>query len=148
MNKLWKWFFVIGLMASFTLCTAGVKSAALWQGKIMRDYHGVTLDMKQADVQAKLGKPSQSSEGADEYKLEGEDMITVRYENGAVTAIQLLLFDSKKAPPFNEVVGDAQIEQNDSGRKMARKVLDSEKFWVSMSQNKDATMTTITIKKM
>ena len=148
MNKLWKWFFVIGLMTSFTLCTAGVKAAALWQGKVMREYRGVKLDMKQADVQAKLGKPSQGSEGADEYKLEGEDMMTVRYENGAVTAIQLLFFDQKKAPSFNEVIGDAKIEENDSGRKLARKVLDAEKFWVSMSQNKDATMTTITIKKM
>ena len=148
MNKLWKWFFVIVLMTSFTLCTVGVKAAALWQGKVMREYRGVKLDMKQADVQAKLGKPSQGSESADEYKLEGEDMMTVRYENGAVTAIQLLLFDAKKAPPFNEVIGDAKIEENDSGRKLARKVLDAEKFWVSMSQNKDATMTTITIKKM
>lgn len=148
MNKHWKWFFVIGLLASFTLGSASVKSAAGWQGKVMREYRGVVLDMKQADVQAKLGKPSQSSEGADEYKLEGEDMLTVRYENGGVTAIQLLLFDAKKAPPFSEVVGDAQVEQNDSGRKLARKVLTAEKFWVSMSQNKDATMTTITIKKM
>jgi hypothetical protein len=148
MNKLWKWSFVIGLIFGFTLCTAGVKSAALSQGKVMREYRGITLDMKQADVQTKLGKPSQSSASADEYKLEGEDMMTVRYENGVVTAIQLLLFDAKKAPPFNEVIGDAQIEENDSGRKLARKVLDTEKFWVSMSQNKDATMTTITIKKM
>lgn len=148
MNKLWKCFLVIGLMVSFTLCTAGVKSAVILQGKVMREYRGITLGMKQADVQAKLGKPSQSSESADEYKLEGEDMMTVRYENGDVTAIQLLLFDAKKAPPFNEVIGDAKIEENDSGRKLARKVLDAEKFWVSMSQNKDATMTTITIKKM
>lgn len=148
MNKLWKWFFVIGLMFGLTLCTAGVKSAVVWQGKVMRDYRGIALDMKQADVQAKLGKPSQSSESADEYKLEGEDMLTVRYENGVVTAIQLLFFDPKKVPPFNEVIGDAKIEENDSGRKLARKVLDAEKFWVSMSQSKDATMTTITIKKM
>ncbi len=148
MNKLWRRFFVSGLLISFALCTASVKSAAVWQGKVLREYRGVTLDMKQADVHAKLGKPSQGSESADEYKLEGEDMMTVRYENGAVTAIQLLLFDSKKAPPFNEVIGDAKIEENDSGRKLARKVLDAEKFWVSMSQNKDATMTTITIKKM
>lgn len=148
MNKFGRWFLVIGLMISFTLCFADVKSAALWQGKVMRDYRGVTLGMKQADVQAKLGKPNQTSESADEYKLEGEDMMTVRYENGAVTAIQLLLFDGKKAPPFNEVVGDAKIEENDSGRKLARKVLDAEHFWVSMSQSKDATMTTITIKKM
>lgn len=148
MNKLWKWLFVIGLTAGFALCTAGVKSAVVWQSKVMREYRGVVLDMKQADVQAKLGKPSQGGESADEFKLEGEDLLTVRYENGVVTAIQLLLFDAKKVPPFNEVVGDAKIEENDSGRKTARKVLDAEKFWVSMSQNKDATMTTITIKKM
>ena len=148
MNKLWKLLFVIGLTASFALCSESVKSAAVWQAKIMREYRGVTLDMKQADVQAKLGKPSQGSESTDEFKLEGEDLLTIRYENGVVTAIQLLLFDAKKVPPFNEVVGDATIEQSESGRKTARKVLDAEKFWVSMSQNKDATMTTITIKKM
>ena len=147
MNKHWKRFFVIGLLVGLALCTAGAQSA-VGQRKVLREYRGVTLDMKQADVHAKLGKPSQGSEGADEYKLEGEDLLTVRYENGAVTAIQLLFFDSKKAPPFTEVVGDAKIEENDSGRKMARKVVDTEKFWVSMSQSKDATMTTITIKKM
>jgi hypothetical protein len=120
----------------------------LAQHKVMNEVRGVQLGMKQADVQAKLGKPVSSSGEADEFKLEGEDLMTVRYENGTVVAIQLLILDPKNAPPFNQVVGDAEIEQQDSGRKIARKVLDAEKYWVSMSQSKDASMTNITIRKM
>lgn len=144
MTRLWKLASVAGLTTGLVLCAVTGKAVA--QGKVMTEYRGVQLGMKQADVRAKLGAPANSSESADEFKLTGEDLMTVRYEEGAVNAIQLMILDAKNAPPFNEVTGDAEIEQSESGRKTARKV--TGKLWVSMSQSKDASMTNITIKKM
>ncbi|MBI1761118.1 MAG: hypothetical protein HYR56_06740 [Acidobacteria bacterium] len=146
MNRIWKLASVAGLIAGLTLCAPDVVTAA--QGKVMTEYRGVQLGMKQADVRAKLGAPASSGEAADEFKLTGDDLMTVRYEDGSVTAIQVMILDVKNAPPFNEVVGDAAVEQLENGRRIARKVLDAQKFWVSMSQSKDASMTNITIKKM
>ncbi len=143
MNKLWKLASVAGLSAGLLFC-----AQAAAQGKVLIEYRGIQLGMKQADVRAKLGAPASSGEAADEFKLTGDDLMTVRYDEGAVTAIQLMFLEVKNAPPFNEVTGDAPIEQNESGRKTARKVLEAQKFWVSMSQSKDASMTNITIKKM
>jgi hypothetical protein len=142
MNKLRKFFVALGATAGLALCVAGA------QGKILREYRGVHLDMKQAEVHAKLGSPANGSESVDEFKLTGDDLMTVRYENGVVNAIQLMFLDAKNAPPFSEVIGDAKIEESESGRKTARKVMEAEKFWVSMSQSKDASMTTVTIKRM
>lgn len=144
MTRLWKLASVAGLTTGLMLCTVAGEAAV--QGKVMTEYRGVQLGMKQADVRAKLGAPANGSESADEFKLTGDDLMTVRYEEGAVTAIQMMFLDVKNAPPFNEVTGDAEIEQNESGRKTARKV--TGKLWVSMSQSKDASMTNITIKKM
>lgn len=146
MNRIWKFTSAASLITGLTLCAAG--SVCIAQGKVMTEYHGVQLGMKQADVRAKLGNPATGSEGADEYKLTGDDLMTVRYEAGVVNAIQLMFLDAKNAPPFNDVTGDAPIEQSESGRKTARKVIEAQKFWVSMSQSKDASMTNITIRKM
>jgi hypothetical protein len=146
MNRLWKLASTAGLIAGLTLCVAGPVVTA--QGKVMIEYRGVQLGLKQADVRAKLGPPASGSDAADEFKLTGDDLMTVRYTDGAVTAIQVMILDVKNAPPFNEVVGDAPIEQTENGRKIARKVIEAQKFWVSMSQSKDASMTNITIKKM
>jgi hypothetical protein len=148
MNNPWKRICICGLIGCALGAAVVVMSNAQTPGKVLREYRGVQLGMNKTDVRAKLGAPASSSEGADEYKLEGEDLMTVRYENDEVTAVQLLFLDAKHAPPFNEVTGDAPIEENESGRKIARKVLAAEKFWVAMSQNKDASMTNITIRKM
>jgi hypothetical protein len=146
MNRLCKLASTAGLIAGLTLCAANPVVTA--QGKVMIEYHGVQLGMKQADVRAKLGNPASGTDAADEFKLTGDDLMTVRYEAGSVTAIQLMILDVKNAPPFNEVVGDAPVEQTENGRKIARKVIEAQKFWVAMSQSKDASMTNITIKKM
>ena len=144
MTRLWKLASVAGLTTGLMLCTVAGRVPV--QGKVMTEYRGVQLGMKQADVRTKLGAPATSSESADEFKLTGDDLMTVRYEEGAVSVIQLMFLDVKNAPAFNEVTGDAEIEQNESGRKTARKV--TGKLWVSMSQSKDASMTNITIKRM
>lgn len=147
MKRLWKRAIVVVFMLS-ALSVLGLAFDTLTQTKIMTEIRGVQLGMKQADVQAKLGKPANKSDSADEFKLEGDDLLTVRYDNGVVNAIQWMILDAKNAPPFTQVVGDAEVEQQDSGRKLARKVVQDEKFWVAMSQSKDASMTTITIRKM
>jgi hypothetical protein len=73
--------------------------------------------------------------------------MTVHYDNGEVKAIQLAFLDPKNAPPWKDVVGDAQVNELPSGAKSARKVMDDQKFWVSMYQSKDGMTTRITISK-
>ncbi|MGH9845051.1 MAG: hypothetical protein ACREEM_40565, partial [Blastocatellia bacterium] len=67
--------------------------------------------------------------------------------NGQVKAIQLAFLDAKNAPVWKDVIGDAEINQMESGAKTARKVMEAEKFWVTMYQNKDATVTRVTISR-
>jgi hypothetical protein len=148
MNNFWKKTLVSSVLAGCVLAAPVAACGTPAQSKVLTEVRGVQLGMKQADVHAKLGQPASGSASADEYKLEGDDLMTVRYADGAVVAIQLLIFDAKNAPAFNQVVGDAEIEQQESGRKIARKVVEAEKYWVSMAQSKDGSMTNITIRKM
>lgn len=115
--------------------------------KVLREYKGVKLGLKREQVHAALGPPESSNEASEDFKLTGEDTMTVRYENGEVKAIQLAFQDAKNAPAWRDVVGDAEITELASGAKTARKVLSEEKFWVSIYQNKDATMIRITISR-
>ncbi|HZS08987.1 MAG TPA: hypothetical protein VFD58_29395 [Blastocatellia bacterium] len=131
----------IGGSSDVTLVTAQ-KSA-----KVMREFHGVKLGMKSEQVQAAVGKPETKSETSEEYKLTGDDTLTVHYDGGVVKAMLLYFVDAKNAPPWNEVVGNAEVKVNDNGAKVARVEVSEEKFWVSMYQNKSGTMTTITISR-
>jgi hypothetical protein len=116
-------------------------------GKCMREYHGVKLGMKTEDVHTAAGKPETTGENQEEYKIGGDDLMTVHYDSGVVKTIQLYFADVKHAPAFKDVVGDVEITQTDTGAKRARRDMTSEKFWVSMFQNKDASVTTVTISR-
>ena len=116
-------------------------------GKCMREYKGVKLGMKTDEVHAALGKPETTGESQEEYKIGGDDLMTVHYDGGSVKVIQLYFADAKHAPAFKDVVGDAEITQSDSGAKVARRDMTAEKFWVTMFQNKDASVTTVTISR-
>jgi predicted dienelactone hydrolase len=115
--------------------------------KVMHEFRGIKLGLKQAQVQAALGKPESASAEREEYKLGDEDSLTVHYDNGAVRAIQLYFSNPKNAPAWAEVVGDAEVVENANGAKHARVVVRAENFWVSMFQNKDRSVTTITISR-
>jgi hypothetical protein len=71
----------------------------------------------------------------------------VHYDNEEVKAIQLAFLDSKHAPPWNDVVGDAEVIETTNGAKSARKIMEAEKFWVSIYQTKDGAITRITISR-
>jgi hypothetical protein len=158
MKRLLKVAIAFVVVGSFALCAQGVKSA---QGstrttiqkatpqdvKAMREYKGVKLGMKREDVQKAMGKPENSSENSDDYKLTGDDTMTVHFEKDEVKAIQLAFLDAKNAPAWNDVVGDAEVNQTDSGAKHARKVVAAENFWVSIYQTKDGSITRITISR-
>jgi len=116
-------------------------------GKAMHEFKGVKLGMKRDDARAAAGKPETTSDDMDEFKLTGEDTMTVRYDNGEVKAIQLAFLDPKNAPAWKDVVGDAEINELANGAKTARKVMAEEKYWVSIYQSKDGTTTRITISK-
>jgi len=116
-------------------------------GKCMREYHGVKLGMKTDDVHTAAGKPETTGENQEEYKIGGDDLMTVHYDSGVVKSIQLYFADAKHAPAFKDVVGDVEITQTDTGARRARRDMTSEKFWVSMFQNKDASVTTVTISR-
>jgi hypothetical protein len=149
MTRLWKVTFALSLLI---LCAPGAIYAGLQQGegkgtKCMREFRGVKLGLKTDEVRAALGKPETSADSRDEYKLGGDDLMTVYYEGGLVKAIQLYFANSKNVPAWAEVVGNTEIKQNDNGSKHARLVVGEENFWVAMFQNKGATITTITISR-
>ena len=96
-------------------------------GKAMREFKGVKLSMKRDDARAAAGKPESSGDDSDEFKLTGDDTMTVRYDNGEVKAIQLAFLDPKNAPAWKDVVGDAEVKEMANGAKTARKMMESEK---------------------
>lgn len=115
--------------------------------KVMREYKGVRLGMKSEEVQAALGKPENKSEASEEYKLSGDDTLTVHYDSGLVKALMFYYSDAKNAPTWKDVVGDAEVKVNENGSKFAKVEVSAEKFWVLMYQNKTGTTTTITISR-
>jgi hypothetical protein len=117
------------------------------EAKIMREFHGIKLGLKTDAVHTALGKPESADASREEYKLSDEDMITVHYDNGAVRAIQMYFTSTKNVPPWKQVVGNAEIKENENGSKQARVTVNAEGFWVSMYQNKTGTVTTITISR-
>ena len=150
MNRLLKVAISLGLVGGFALCAQNISSAdagSSAQAKVMNEYKGVKLGMKREAVKAALGNPATTTDSSDEFKLAGDDTMTVHYENGEVRAIQLAFLDPKNAPNWRDVVGDAEVNEVSGGGKTARKTIDSEKFWVSIYQNKDKTTTRITISR-
>ncbi|MBS1807046.1 MAG: hypothetical protein JST84_02510 [Acidobacteria bacterium] len=120
----------------------------MWQtAKVLREFKGVKLGLKPEQVHAALGQPENNNDASEDYKLTGEDTMTVRYENGEVKAIQLAFMEAKNAPAWRDVVGDAEVVELANGAKTARKVLAEEKFWVAIYQNKEGTITRITISR-
>lgn len=117
------------------------------EGAVMHEYKGVRLGMSRDQVKEAMGKPSDSTDMSDDFKLTGEDMMTIHYENNLVKAIQIAFFDIKNVPEWKAVVGDAEVNQSDSGARHARKVMADENYWVSIWQNKDGSMTRITISR-
>ena len=150
MNRLLKTTIALGVVSGFALCAQSVNSAGVGRGtqaKVMSGYKGVKLGMKRDDVKAALGSPAGSSDTSDDFNLTGDDKMTVHYDNGEVKAIQLAFSDPKNAPPWKEVVGDAEVGEAPNGAKIARKIIEAEKFWVSIYQTKDGAVTRITISR-
>ncbi len=158
MKRLLKIALALGVATSFALCAQGVISVDAQnqpaaQGKstqtvkVLREFKGVKLGMKRDQVREAAGKPENSSDTSDEFKLTGDDTMIVHYESDAVRAIQLAFLDAKNAPAWNDVVGEAEVTQTDSGAKHARRVVQGENFWVSIYQSKDGATTRITISR-
>jgi hypothetical protein len=150
MNRLLKITIALGVVSGFALCAQSAKSAGAGytnQAKVMSEYKGVKLGMKRDAVKAVLGNPATSSDTSDDFKLTGEDTMTVHYDNEEVKAIQLAFLDPTHAPPWKDVVGDAEVTENTNGAKSARKIVEAEKFWVSIYQTKDGATTRITISR-
>ena len=116
-------------------------------GAIMSEYKGVKLGMKREDVRAIMGKTELEEKAKDRFIIKGDDRLTAHYDNDHVRAIQLYFVDVKNAPDWEEVVGDADVVQMESGAKRARREVAEGKFWVSMYQSKDGAVTTITISR-
>lgn len=158
MPRLWILSFVLmalGSIAFQTRSAAPISAqqpnsdiAALPQAaKVMREFHGVKLGLKTDAVHSAMGKPESASPDREEYKLNDDDTLTVHYDNGAVKAIQIRFTSAKNVPSWKDVVGNAEIQQNENGSKVARVVVSAENFWVSMYQSKDGAVTSITISR-
>ncbi|HYE73963.1 MAG TPA: hypothetical protein VEF04_11565 [Blastocatellia bacterium] len=115
---------------------------------VLRQYRGVKLNMTADEVKAAMGQPVRSNKDQEEYKLSGDDLMTVHYDTqGKVKTIQLYFSDASHAPGWKEVIGDAEIQQNASGSRFARVTVPAENFWVTMFQSQNGTVTTITISR-
>jgi hypothetical protein len=115
---------------------------------VLRELHGVKLNMLREDVKNLFRKPNQSTKQMDEYKLDGGDILTVHYgAKGLVRVIQLYSTDATRVPAWADVIGDAEVQERDNGSRFARKVINEEKFWVTMYQSKTGAVTTITISR-
>ncbi len=150
MNRLLKVTIALGVAISFALCARSVESATAGraaQNKVMREFKGVKLGLKRDAVRAAMGNPENSSDASEDFKLVGDDTMTVHYDNGEVRAIQLAFLDPKNAPAWKDVVGDAEVNELANGAKTARKTVEAEKFWVSIYQSKDGSTTRITISR-
>jgi hypothetical protein len=150
MNQMLKVSATLGLaggiaLSAHTLISAGARCTT--QAKVMSEYKSVKLGMKRDAVKTALGNPEASTDASDDFKLNGDDTMTVHYENGEVKAIQLSFFNPERAPAWNDVVGDAEVKELPNGAKTARKTLETEKFWVSIYQTKDRSNTRITISR-
>jgi hypothetical protein len=150
MNRLLKTTIALGVVSGFALCAQSVNSAGvgyMTQAKVMSEFKGVKLGMNRDAVKSAAGNPASSSDTSDEFNLTGDDKMTVHYDNGEVRAIQLAFSDPKNAPPWKEVVGDAEVSETPNGAKTARKIMEAEKFWVSIYQTKDGATMRITISR-
>ena len=150
MNRLLQTTIALGVVSGFALCAQSVNSAGvgcMTQAKVMSEYKGVKLGMNRDAVKTAAGNPASSSDTSDEFNLTGDDKMTVHYDNGEVRAIQLAFSDPKNAPLWKEVVGDAEVSETPNGAKTARKIMEAEKFWVSIYQTKDGATTRITISR-
>ena len=151
MNRLLKVTLALGVIGGVVFSVQSVEAFQPKQAKdkVLREFHGVKLGMKREAVQAAMAaKPENSTDDSEDYNLTGEDTMTVRYENGEVKAIQLAFRDPKNAPAWNDVVGDAEVNELANGAKTARKTLDQDKFWVSIYKSQDGTTIRITISRI
>ena len=162
MNRLSNLIFAFGMITTLILWSpfciqrmgaAGMPSESVSQDpasqkiKVMHEYKGISLGMKRTQVREIMGKPENPNDNSEDYKLGGEDLMTVHYDNDVVRAIQLAFYDPKNAPAWKDVVGDAEVNETESGAKHARKVVSGENFWVSIYQSKDGQTTRITISR-
>src|SRR5262249_22439139 len=150
MNRLLQIAIALGVVSGFALCAQSVISAGvgyMTQAKGMSEYKGVKLGLKRDAGKTATGKPARLPQPSRDFNLAGDDKMTVHYENGEVKAIQLAFSDPKNAPPWKEVVGDAEVSETSTGAKTARKIMEAEKFWVSIYQTKDGATTRITISR-
>lgn len=152
MNRLLKIIFALSVIGCFAFSAQSFGAPQPHQNKsdkVLREFRGIKLGMKREAVQTAMGaKPENSTDDSEDYKLTGDDTMTVRYDNGEVKAIQLAFSDAKNAPAWNDVVGDAEVNELANGAKTARKTIESEKFWVSIYQNQEGTIVRITISRI
>jgi hypothetical protein len=147
MNRLLHVALTIGVVSIVVLAAPRLAAAIALQARVMSEYRGVRLGLAKDAVRAAMGEPQNVTDTSEDFKLTGDDTMTVHYDNGQVKAIQLAFLDAKNAPAWKDVVGDAEINEMANGAKSARKMMDAEKFWVTMYQNKEATVTRVTISR-
>jgi hypothetical protein len=115
---------------------------------MLREYRGVKLGINRDAVKAAMGKTARSATDWDEFKLGGDDLMTVRYDDkDAVKTIQLYFTNPDRAPKWTEVVGNAEIQEKPTGSKYARAVNNEENFWVTMFQSNTGAVTTVTLSR-
>lgn len=147
MKNSWRLVIAFAVLGCFTWCAQSVRSMETQETRVMREFRGVRLGLKPEEVRAALGNPASKADNREEFSFDGDNQITIHYDNGQVKAIQIYFADATKAPSWAEVTGDAEIEEMANGAKSARKVVSEENFWVTMYRSKDGTIARITISR-
>ena len=115
--------------------------------KVMSEFHGVRLGFTMEQVKAALGTPAMKADNREDFAFDGDNQLSLHYENGVVKAMQISFIDATKAPDWAQVVGDAAVEEMANGAKAARKVVKGENYWVTMYRSKDGSIVRITISR-
>jgi len=115
---------------------------------LYREYRGVTLGMKAAEVRAKLGKPQEKSDEMDFYVFSDRERARVYYTDGKATAvIATYIGKDGGAPPPVAVLG-AEVEAKPDGSMYMMKPYREAGYWVAYSRTPgDSPMTIITMQK-
>ena len=115
---------------------------------LYREYRGVTLGMKAADVRAKLGRAQEKSDVMDFYVFNDHERARVYYTQGKATAVIATYIGKDASAPAPAQVLGAEIEAKPDGSMYQMKPYPQAGYWVAYSRTAgDSPMTIITMQK-
>jgi hypothetical protein len=115
---------------------------------LYREYKGVTLGMKAADVRAKLGRPEEKSDVMDFFVFNDHERARVYYQDGKASAVIATYIGKDAGAPAPAAVLGADIEAKPDGSMYRMTPYPQAGYWVAYSRTPgDAPLVMITMQK-